>query len=148
MPEAIRRPTKRAQELRNNATPPERILWRHLNRRQLGGWKFSRQMPIGPFVCDFLCRELRLVIEIDGGQHDENPRDAARTAYIEREGFRVVRYWNNKVRDNVAGVIENLRALIDQSHPRPLPPAGGEKQKVPPPASGRGRAAERQKARP
>ncbi len=133
MPEAIRRPTIRAQELRNNATPAERLLWRQLSRRQLNGWKFSRQMPVGPFVCDFMCRELGLVIEIDGGQHSENPGDATRTAYIESEGFRVVRYWNNEVRDNLPGVIENLRALLDRAHP------------LPPPASGRGRAAQRRR---
>ena len=130
MPEAIRRPTTRAQLLRSNATPAERTLWRHLSRRQLDGWKFSRQIPVGPFICDFMCRKLKLVIEIDGGQHDENPRDVARTAYIAREGFRVVRYWNNEVQDNLSGVLENLRLIVGRSHP------------LPPPASGRGRAAQ------
>ena len=125
MPQRVRRPTQRAQELRNSATPAERMLWQHLSRRQLDGWKFSRQMPVGPFVCDFLSRELKLVIELDGGQHDENQADAARTAYIEQQGFRVVRYWNNEVHENVAGVLEHLLALIDQAHPQPLPHAGG-----------------------
>ena len=65
-----RRPTRLAQSLRNNATPAERHLWRHLSRRQLDGHKFSRQMPVGPFVCDFMCREARLVIEVDGALFD------------------------------------------------------------------------------
>ena len=133
MPDSPRRPTRRAQDLRNHATPAERILWRHLSKRQLDGWKFSRQMPIGPFICDFLCRELNLVIEIDGGQHCESPGDIARTKYLEREGLQVLRYWNSDVRDNLEGVLENLRSIIRQSHP------------LPPPASGRGRAAERRR---
>ena len=126
MPERVRRPTQRAQKLRNNATPAERMLWHHLSRRQLNRWKFSRQMPVGPFVCDFLSRELKLVVELDGGQHHDNRADAARTAYIEQQGFRVVRYWNNEVQENVAGVLEHSRALIDLAHPQPLPHAGGE----------------------
>jgi len=133
MPEPVRRPTKRAQQMRNEATPAERMLWRHLCRRQLDGWKFSRQMPVGSFICDFLCRELNLVIEVDGGQHCENRRDLGRTGYLEREGFHVLRYWNNEVRDNLDGVLENLRFVIRQSHP------------LPPPASGRGRAAQRRR---
>ena len=75
------RPTARERELRNNATDAEKLLWRHLSRRQLGGYKFSRQMPVGPFVCDFMCREARLVVEADGGQHGA-ARDAARTRFI------------------------------------------------------------------
>jgi very-short-patch-repair endonuclease len=133
MAEPPRRPTKRAQQLRNHATPAERLLWRHLNKRQFEGWKFSRQMPIGPFICDFLCRELNLIVEVDGGQHCDDPGDLTRTAYLKRQGFRVVRYWNNEVRDNLEGVLENLRAEIRQPHP------------LPPPASGRGRAAQRRR---
>lgn len=133
MPEPLRRPTRRAQQLRNAATPAERRLWTHLNKRQLDGWKFSRQMPIGPFICDFLCRELSLVIEVDGGQHCDSASDEARTEYLERAGFRVVRYWNNDVRDNLEGVLESLRSTIKQAHP------------LPPPASGRGRGAQRRR---
>ncbi|MCA1654030.1 MAG: endonuclease domain-containing protein [Sphingomicrobium sp.] len=117
MPTVHRRATKRAQQLRNNATPAERLLWRHLRRRQLGGWKFSRQMPVGPFICDFLCREVNLIVEVDGGQHCESKRDEARTAWLERQGYRVVRYWNNEVRENLEGVLIDLKSLIGQAHP-------------------------------
>ena len=80
----FRRSTKRAQQLRNNATDAERFLWRHLRGRQLDGFKFSRQMPVGPFICDFMCRERHLVVELDGGQHAENATDMRRTAFLDR----------------------------------------------------------------
>ena len=64
------RPTRTAQKLRNTATDAEKKLWTHLSRRQLNGFKFSRQMPVGPYICDFMCREAKLVVELDGGQHD------------------------------------------------------------------------------
>ena len=123
------RPTRLAQSLRNTATPAERHLWRHLNKRQLDGYKFCRQMPVGPFVCDFLCREARLAIEVDGGQHCESKRDQSRTAFLEREGFRVIRFWNNEVQGNIEGVVEAIRLELgraDCPHPQPLPLAGGE----------------------
>ena len=91
MPQFRPRPTQRAQQLRNNATDAERKLWRYLRNRQLEGFKSSRQMPVGPFICDFLCRERGLVVEVDGGQHAENDQDARRTAFLEREGLRVIR---------------------------------------------------------
>src|SRR5215218_3882887 len=105
MPQFRSRPTKRAQELRNNATDAERKLWRHLSRRQLEGFKFSRQMPVGPYICDFLCRDRQLVVEVDGGQHAESRRDAGRTAYLEGEGYKVIRFWNDDVLGNVGGVL-------------------------------------------
>ncbi len=126
-----RRPTRFAQSLRNNATFAERHLWRHLSRRQLEGHKFSRQMPVGPVVCDFLCREARLVIEVDGGQHNDSRRDQSRTAYLNAEGYRVIRFWNNDVMGNVEGVVEAIRAELGRQacpHPQPLPLAGGEKR--------------------
>jgi len=107
------RPTNRAQQLRNNATDAERHLWRHLSRRQLRGKKFSRQMPVGPFICDFRCREQHLVVELDGGQHADNPKDAMRTAFIEAEGFRVIRFWNNDVLVNVDGVLQVIAQALE-----------------------------------
>ena len=120
MPDSPRRPTGRAQQLRNGATPAERLLWRHLSRRQLDGWKFSRQMPVGPFICDFLCRELSLVVEVDGGQHCENSGDLARTAYLEAQGFRVIRFWNNEVLQDVEGVLQSI-GLALTACPPPAP---------------------------
>ena len=120
MPEFRKRPTKRAQQLRNNATDAERLLWRHLSRRQLAGFKFSRQMPVGSFICDFLCREQMMIVEVDGGQHCENAQDRSRTAFLEGEGYRVVRFWNNEVRENVEGVLQAIGVAL-ASGPPPTP---------------------------
>jgi very-short-patch-repair endonuclease len=158
MPETQRRPTKRAQQLRNGATDAERQLWRHLSRRQLQGYKFSRQMPVGPFICDFLCRERMLVIELDGGQHSERTaQDASRTQYLQQQGLTVLRFWNNDVLQNVDGVLATILSKLESRSPRflrtPLPLAGGDEPRSgegvglsnetqthpqPPPASGRG----------
>ena len=120
MPEFRSRPTKRAQQLRNNATDAEQALWWRLRSRQLEGYKFSRQMPVGPFICDFLCRERRLIVELDGGQHAENARDIPRTAYLEQEGYHVVRFWNNDVLGNLEGVLQTiLQALTADPPPTP-----------------------------
>jgi len=83
--------------LRNSATPAERRLWRYLSRSQTGA-KFSRQMEVGPFFADFLCRELKLVVEIDGFSHDLRAEyDAARDRWFAREGYRVLRFTNADV---------------------------------------------------
>src|SRR5688500_6029635 len=104
MPEFRLRPTRHAQSLRSNATPAERLLWTRLSRRQLNGYKFSRQMPVGPFICDFMCREAKLIVELDGGQHDARASlDRVRSDYIETEGYRVIRFWNNEILENVEG---------------------------------------------
>jgi very-short-patch-repair endonuclease len=120
MPQFRSRPTKRAQDLRNNATDAERKLWRHLSRRQLEGFKFSRQMPIGPYICDFLCRERLLVVEVDGGQHAESRRDAVRTAHLEGEGYQILRFWNNDVLGNVEGVLQVI-VEAQRADPPPAP---------------------------
>jgi very-short-patch-repair endonuclease len=121
------RQTARAQRLRREPTEAEATLWKHLNRRQLGGYKFSRQIPVGPFVCDFMCRSAKLVVEVDGGQHGP-ARDASRERFLQAEGFRIVRFWNNDVLANVEGVLTTiLRALHDS--PPPAPPASGRGEK-------------------
>jgi very-short-patch-repair endonuclease len=119
------RPTARAQQLRNNATDAERRLWRHLSRRQLHGFKFSRQMPVGPFICDFLCREKQLIVEVDGGQHAESHRDASRTAFLEAQGYRLIRFWNNDVLQNVDGVLQVIAGALQNWPTAQSPPAGG-----------------------
>lgn len=104
MPNWKTRNTDRAKSLRNQATPTERALWGHLSRSQLGA-KFSRQMPIGPFFADFLCRELKLVIELDGFSHDGQPeRDTARDAWLAQEGYHVMHFTNAQMADNAEGV--------------------------------------------
>ena len=110
-------------------TAAEALLWPHLSRRQLDGFKFSRQMPVGPFICDFMCREHRLIIELDGGQHDwREAEDARRTAYIEGQGFRLIRFWNNEVFEALDDVLRRIGEALTQAHPQPLPQAGGEQE--------------------
>ena len=118
----------RTRELRKNATPAERRLWQALRASQLEGFKFSRQIAIGPFIADLVCRTQRLVIELDGGQHG-NAVDRARQMFIENQGYRVLRFWNYQLMrdlDIVVGVI--LSALHEGQNPPPTPPVpGGEK---------------------
>jgi very-short-patch-repair endonuclease len=105
-----RLPTYRSRELRNNPTDAERLLWRAISNRQLGGIRFNRQVPIGPFICDFVARTPKLVVEVDGGQHAlEADADARRTRFLRSRGYRVIRFWNNDVLENIDGVIEVLR---------------------------------------
>ncbi|MHA3790407.1 DUF559 domain-containing protein [Sphingomonas sp. YL-JM2C] len=124
------RPTRLARRLRNNATDTERKLWHHLRGSRLNGFKFSRQMPVAGFICDFLCRSAHLVIELDGGQHGwQAAEDEARTRRIEAEGYRVLRFWNNDVNERLEGVLARIaEALAEgaEAHPQPLPHAGGE----------------------
>jgi adenine-specific DNA-methyltransferase len=103
--------------LRKNATDAERKLWSVLRRRQLGGFKFRKQVEIDAYVVDFLCAERRLIIEVDGGQHTPE-RDARRTAFLESQGFRLIRFWNNDVLQNLDGVWTVIEeALSTPPHP-------------------------------
>jgi very-short-patch-repair endonuclease len=95
-----------ARALRRNSSDAERKMWRMLRDRRLGGVKFRRQVPIGPFIADFASTEHRLVLELDGGQHAESAYDARRDRVLECEGWRVVRFWNNDVMKNSEGVLE------------------------------------------
>ncbi len=101
--------TEKAKELRKNATPQEQKLWALLKTKQYKNLKFKRQQPIGPYIVDFICREKWLIIEIDGGQHNEDKNiiyDIERTKYLESKGFKVVRFWNNDIDNNIEGVFE------------------------------------------
>jgi very-short-patch-repair endonuclease len=114
----------RSRELRQNMTDAERTLWFELRGRRLGGYKFKRQWTLGPYIVDFCCIDRRLVVEVDGGQHDPK-RDGSRTAALNRLGYRVVRYWNNDVSQNLDGVLAGLLSeLAKPPHPGPLPQAG------------------------
>ena len=98
-----------AKSLRRDATDTERLLWSRLRRRQLNGFRFRRQRPIGNYVCDFVCLSHRLIVELDGGQHVEQADyDAERDAFLRSNGYRVLRFWNGDVMarlDTVLGTI-------------------------------------------
>ena len=107
----IRRPHKRARNLRKTMPEAERRLWVRLRNHQLGGFRFRRQHTIGPYIADFALIEARLVIECDGEQHgfeDALVHDAKRTAFMEGEGWTVLRFWNREIRDNMDGVLETI----------------------------------------
>jgi very-short-patch-repair endonuclease len=127
---------KAARSLRAQMTDAERKLWFALKGRRFDAFKFRRQVPIGLYIADFLCYESRLVVEVDGGQHAESARDVARDAWLARNAFRVVRYWNNDVLQNLEGVLTDLAAVLNTTpHPSsslrstPPSPARGEGSK-------------------
>jgi very-short-patch-repair endonuclease len=98
-----------ARHLRNNATNAERRLWQHLRRRQLAGFKFRRQRAIGRYVCDFVCLEASVVVELDGSQHvAQAPYDEQRAAFLKSNGFRVLRFWNDAVFSEPDAVIQTI----------------------------------------
>jgi very-short-patch-repair endonuclease len=109
--------TERARNLRANSTKAELHLWRRLRARSLIGHKFVRQEPIGPYIVDFVCREQRLVIEVDGGQHATDKRDAVRDRWLAAHRYRVLRFWNNEVLGNLDGVLEMIAAALPPESP-------------------------------
>lgn len=114
MPQWNPRNTKRARELRNAATPAERELWEFLARSQLGA-RFSRQMPVGPWFADFLCRELRLIVELDGFSHDVQPeRDLQRDADLRAQGYTVFHFTNDDVMDDAEAVARVIQLKIEE----------------------------------
>ena len=100
--------------MRKNPTDAERLFWMHLRYRQINGYKFRRQYPIGQYVVDFVCLEKGLVIELDGGQHGERAvYDSSRSAWLETQGFRTLRFWNNQVLNEIDGVKEAILAALE-----------------------------------
>ena len=102
---------KRDRALRRNSTQAELKLWSILRNRQFKRLKFRRQQPIGPYIVDFICLEHRLIVEVDGGQHKDDV-DAARTEWLQAQGFRVLRFWNNDVLSNPDGVAIRLAEAL------------------------------------
>jgi very-short-patch-repair endonuclease len=99
-----------SRNLRKRQTDAENLLWRHLRKKQLEGLKFRRQHPIGKFVVDFVCLERQLILEIDGGQHAIEPeKDNERDHWLISEGYKILRFWNNEVLENLPGVLEVVR---------------------------------------
>ena len=95
----------RARTLRRDMTDAERHVWRILRSGALANFHFRRQAPVGPFIADFACHKAKLIIEVDGGQHDpESEQEVARTRFLNGEGYRVIRFWNNDVLSNPEGV--------------------------------------------
>ena len=115
-----------ARRLRTNATGAETSLWRHLKRMETSGTHFRRQVPIGRYIADFACMASRLVVELDGSQHGDEvnkAKDEERTRWLESEGYRVIRFWNNDVSQNLDGVLDTIRAALYGSRdvdPAPL----------------------------
>ncbi len=108
----------RVRQLRQNATDAESLLWQLLRNRQLDGWKFRRQHPIGPYILDFYCHEARLAVELDGGQHAEPVQachDAKRTQTLEAGGIRVLRFWNNEVLKKTKAVLQEIWNVLNES---------------------------------
>jgi very-short-patch-repair endonuclease len=107
----------KAKRLRRDLPVSERKLWSVLRNGQLGGYKFRRQQPIGPFIADFVCQDCRLIVEADGGQHAESAADVRRTAFLEDKGYCVLRFWNNDILENVEGVAQVIIAALTTPHP-------------------------------
>jgi len=121
---------KLQRTLRNRPTEAEHRLWQYLRGRQVAGCKFRRQHPFGDYILDFACLERKIAVELDGSQHaDDVHYDTERSCFLESAGFKVLRFWNNDVFDNIEGVIE---VILDSLIPRtaapspPNPPLEGE----------------------
>ena len=111
-----------ARGLRRRQTDAERRLWARLRDRRLLGVRFARQVPIGPYIVDFCCREQRLIVELDGGQHATRADyDAGRTAFLEGLGYRVLRFWDNEALRNTDGVLQRIAQALSSAQTRPSP---------------------------
>ncbi len=116
-----------ARHLRKHMTESEHKLWQHLRAHRSNGEKFRRQQPIGPYVVDFVHFGTRLIVEADGGQHNEAPHDERRDAWLRAQGFTVMRFWNNDIMDNLEGVLATIMAKVNDGPLSPSPsPARGE----------------------
>jgi very-short-patch-repair endonuclease len=106
-----------ARTLRQNQTAAEQKLWSRLRNRQLNGYKFRRQVPLGRYIVDFSCYDARVVVELDGGQHGDDQRrarDQERTLWLESRGFRVLRFWNSELLQNMEGVLTRILGTLEK----------------------------------
>jgi very-short-patch-repair endonuclease len=119
-----------AKHLRNRSTDAERILWSHIRAKHLDGLKFRRQHPLGNYIVDFICLERKVIIELDGSQHAEpaiQEYDRERGNWLENEGYRVLRFWDNDVLMNTKGILEVIREHCLEHPPlHPLPSREGQ----------------------
>ena len=118
------RTLKFARQMRHKPARAELILWNKLRNRTLSGFKFSRQVPVGCYIVDFVCRELKLIIEVDGATHsdpDELCHDELRTVWLEGQGYSIYRIWNQDVYENLDGVLNSILMLLKAApHPARL----------------------------
>ena len=111
----------RRQDLRKNQTDAEKVLWRHLRGQQLDGFRFFRQYSVGPYILDFYCPQIRLAVELDGGQHAESDiiaYDKERTQYLKSFDIKMLRFWNNEMLGNTDAVLEKIRYALKSSGSR------------------------------
>jgi very-short-patch-repair endonuclease len=101
-----------ARKLRVNQTDAETVLWNRIRDRQIDGHKFVRQQPLSGYICDFVCREKLLIIEVDGGQHNESDSDVTRDRRSAEHGYTVLRFWNNDVLGNIEGVLVTIQSAL------------------------------------
>ncbi|MFM9890024.1 MAG: endonuclease domain-containing protein [Rickettsiales bacterium] len=107
-----------ARDLRIQSTEVEKRLWYRLRDRQIAGYKFRRQHPIAANIADFACEDAKLIVELDGGQHNQPEhlhRDAKRSLELEQQGWRIVRFWNHEVMENIEGVLEVIQHALTQN---------------------------------
>ena len=123
---------KRARRLRADMTDAERALWRAIRKDQLGQ-RFYRQFPIPPYIVDFACLDAGLIIECDGGQHVDSTEDARRDSYLRAKEWRILRFWNNDILTNRAGVLQTIADALKRQ-------CGGDPHPDPPPLAGEGAA--------
>ena len=112
-----RNPTAVARKLRKSSTDVERLLWSRVRNRRLSGYRFKHQHPIHDFVVDFLCTEARLIVELDGGQHAQSKEVELRDLLLAGDGYRVLRFWNNEVLENIDGVLETILENLTSPSP-------------------------------
>lgn len=114
-----------AKSLRRAQTDAEKLLWSRLRDRQLSGYKFRRQLPIGRYIVDFVCVERGLIVELDGGQHaSQSAGDEKRSGDLAAQGFRVLRFWNDQVLKKTNAVLERIQQHLIDPSPQPSPLAG------------------------
>jgi very-short-patch-repair endonuclease len=112
-----------AKQLRTRMTDAERRLWYRLRAHRFAGVKFKRQVPLGRFVADFVCFEQKLIIEVDGGQHAVSSSDSARDEWLQSQGSRVLRFWNNDVLKNTDSVLNKILEVLGTHEMHPSPDA-------------------------
>jgi very-short-patch-repair endonuclease len=105
--------TPRARNLRKNETDAEYRLWIEVRSRRLNGYKFARQIPLGPYFVDFICREKNLIVELDGSQHADNEHDIARTEWLNVQGYSVLRFWNDEILRERRAVLETILSVLE-----------------------------------